>query len=218
MACKPDISDVDLCDRVPQGRSMQSPLPIVPGRSCGNCTLCCKVLTVFGLKEPKPAGAWCPHCTPGSGCAIHTARPEDCRDFFCGYLTSSDLGEEWKPSRSRFVIAPERNGNTIHVHVDPQRPEAWKQAPYHSTLRQLAKREVPNGGRILVWIGKRLYAVLPDRDVDLGVFSEDEILIIKRLVTPGGIEWQAFKCHKDDPRAREARDRSQIGSRNPAAS
>ena len=56
----------------------------VPGRSCGTCTLCCKLLQVPEVE--KPLGEWCRHCDKGVGCTIYAERPQRCRDFFCGYL------------------------------------------------------------------------------------------------------------------------------------
>jgi hypothetical protein len=44
-------------------------------RSCGDCTLCCKVMAVEALG--KPAGSWCSHCKPGRGCLIYETRPEE---------------------------------------------------------------------------------------------------------------------------------------------
>jgi len=38
----------------------------------------------------KPAGKWCDHCAIGSGCKIYEERPQDCRDFHCGYLRLPD--------------------------------------------------------------------------------------------------------------------------------
>jgi len=56
-----------------------------PPRSCGTCTLCCKVLAVDELK--KPHGKWCAHCKTGQGCGIYDTRPAECRDFRCTWLT-----------------------------------------------------------------------------------------------------------------------------------
>jgi hypothetical protein len=133
---------------------------------------------------------------------IHSERPQECSDFFCGYLTSPDLGEEWKPSHSKIVIAPELNANRIAVHVDPQRPDAWKQEPYYSTLKQLAGKAAPDRGQVVVFVGSRVYMVFPDRDVDLGVVGKDELIVTGERMTPLGIQSEAFKIHKDDPRAR----------------
>src|SRR4051812_2580631 len=90
--------------------------PTVPNRSCGDCTLCCKVLKITALE--KPQGIWCNHCNPRAGCTIYGDRPEECRTFFCGYLTNPDLGDEWKPNRSKIVLVAELDGNRIAAHVD----------------------------------------------------------------------------------------------------
>jgi hypothetical protein len=176
------------------------PNPIVRGRSCGTCTLCCKALEVKVLN--KPPGVWCAHCKPGSGCAIYSERPRECGDFFCDYLTNPGLGEEWKPIHSKIVVASELNGARIAVYVDPQRPNAWKQEPYYSRLKQWAKAAVPHRGQVLACVGGRTYVVFPDRDVDLGFVGEDELILTSERMTPLGVELDASKIHKDDPLAK----------------
>ena len=37
-------------------------------------------------------------------------RPSECANFYCGYLTIGNVGEEWKPERSRIVLAIEEDG------------------------------------------------------------------------------------------------------------
>src|SRR5580698_7880286 len=59
--------------------------PLVPGRECGSCTLCCKVYHVAEID--KVAGKWCQHCKPGSGCAIHDSLPKQCAEFNCLWRT-----------------------------------------------------------------------------------------------------------------------------------
>ena len=48
-------------------------------RTCGTCTLCCRVLAVVDIG--KPAGAPCAHCAEGKGCRIYDSRPQECRLF-----------------------------------------------------------------------------------------------------------------------------------------
>ena len=44
-------------------------------RPCGECSLCCKLLSIHQREEggradfpfDKPAGTWCKHCNPGHG-------------------------------------------------------------------------------------------------------------------------------------------------------
>jgi len=137
--------------------------PRTPVRDCGGCTLCCKVIGVKALG--KEMGLWCQHCAPKSGCAIYEARPDDCRNFDCGYLLEPSLGPEWEPSESKIVPLTELEGRRIVAHVDTQRPDAWKREPYYSTLKIWARDNAGVGGQIVVSIGQR--RILPDRDVEL---------------------------------------------------
>ncbi len=141
--------------------------PVLPGRSCNDCAMCCMVMGVKELDKPK--GVWCRHCTTRKACDIYDARPEECRTFYCGYLTLAELGEEWKPNRSKIVLASRKKENRITAHVDPRRPDAWRQEPYYATLKKWAKAAAPHKGQVIVSVGARAYMILPDRDVDLSV-------------------------------------------------
>ena len=88
------------------------------GRSCGSCSLCCKLLQVNDSPFFKPAGKWCEHCRPGNGgCAIYDQRPELCRAWVCGWLLHPTVGDEWQPTRSKMVI----NGEA----VDQKAQQVW---------------------------------------------------------------------------------------------
>jgi hypothetical protein len=134
-------------------------------RDCDGCTLCCKVIGVKALE--KPMGVWCQHCAPKGGCAIYAERPDECRNFDCGYLLEPSLGPEWKPSESKIVLLTENEGRRIVAHIDTQRPDAWKREPFYSTLKQWARDGAPTGAQVVVAIGPRRIAILPDRDVEL---------------------------------------------------
>jgi hypothetical protein len=177
------------------------PNPIVSGRSCGTCTLCCKVLKIWELD--KPPGVWCRHCKPGSGCMIYSGRPQECRTFHCGYLTNPDLGEEWKPSHSKIVVVPDMEGKRIAVHVDVQRPDAWKREPYYSNLKRWAALAGVQRGQVVAYVGGRMYMIFPDRDVDLGMVGEGDWIMMDERMTSAGIKFEAHKLHKDDPRAQD---------------
>jgi hypothetical protein len=78
-------------------------------RACGTCSLCCKLPYVGVLN--KPIDTWCPHARPGhGGCSIYADRPSICRTFVCGWLASTDFGDEWFPARSKMVIAKVNEG------------------------------------------------------------------------------------------------------------
>src|SRR5450432_912545 len=99
------------------GELVEMTPPVTESRRCGTCTLCCKVLTIpeFG----NPSGQWCPHCVQGRGCTIYPNWPNECRAFQCGYLMWPELGEHWRPSRSKLVVAFKPDGMEIVFHVDP---------------------------------------------------------------------------------------------------
>jgi hypothetical protein len=151
---------------------------VVPGRHCGSCSLCCKVLDVPELQ--KPPGEWCKHMAPGRGCAMHEVRPFVCRAFYCEWIIARGLGPEWKPDKARFVLV--KRGRRLTAHVDRGVPGAWQKAPYYENFKSWAAdgaRQDPMH-RVDVMIGQRLIVVLPDRDVDLGTVAEGDEVAIER--------------------------------------
>ena len=120
---------------------------IVEGRSCGTCTLCCR-LPDIDLFD-KPANAWCRHCIEGKGCSIYADRPSVCRDFLCLWMVDETLGEAWEPSRSHMMIY--RQGPQITVLVDLDYPEIWRSELYHAQLRAWAREAEPMGGYVIVF-------------------------------------------------------------------
>ena len=164
---------------------------VVPGRSCGDCSMCCKIMRVDEVE--KPQGVWCRHCAPGrGGCAIHETRPSVCRDYFCGWLLSSDMGPEWQPSICKMMLDFEKDLIRISVHVDPAHPTAWRREPYYSRFKKWSARFA--GQKILmVFVKRRVTVVLPDKDVELGELgSIDDIRIFSEM-TPQGRTWNAVK-------------------------
>jgi hypothetical protein len=171
---------------------------VIEGRSCGSCTLCCKVLTIAELG--KPNGQWCPHCVKGQGCAIYSDRPNECRGFYCEYLLSPGLGEHWFPARSKLVVAYKPDGGEIIIHVDPGVPGAWRTEPYYSEIRNMAAHVAGTAHTVFVQIGRRVIAIFPDREVDLGVVAEDERVAIRDVAGPGPRRREAVKLKADDRR------------------
>jgi hypothetical protein len=148
---------------------------VVPGRACGTCTLCCKVIAVTDFD--KPPGTWCAHCVRGNGCGIYETRPADCRIFFCHWMTEKSLGPEWKPEKSKLVAVPGEGGH-MTVFVDPGTPGAWRQSPYFETIKHWSlegSRASPT--RIVtIRIASRVIVILPDREIDVGHIGADEFL------------------------------------------
>jgi Fe-S-cluster containining protein len=158
-------------DRVPQPAAPA----LVGGRSCGSCSLCCKVIAVDELR--KPAGQWCSHLAPGRGCTIHGVRPDACRRFFCSWLTDPNLGPEWKPEISRFVLAPEPKAQALLVMLDPGMPLAWKREPYYSAFKRMSESFFRLDRKLLVQLRGQITVVLPDRDLPLGTAEPEEIMV-----------------------------------------
>jgi hypothetical protein len=153
----------------------------------------------------KPGGAMCIHCQPDQGCSIYDARPAQCRLFNCHFLTDRRLREEWRPSKSRIVVVVSPDGLRIAANVDPDRPGAWQREPFYSTFKKWAQQAVATPGvigQVLVSIGKRTLVILPDRDVDMGIVEDDEVVITEGIAGPKGLALTAFKMRREDPRAK----------------
>lgn len=106
-------------------------------RRCGECTACCRILPIKGLKK---ANTRCPHQF-SKGCRIYARRPNDCRLWSCRWLLGLDTEGMRRPDRSGYVIdaLPDvvqlRDDATGQVHVqevvqvwvDPARPDSWRE-------------------------------------------------------------------------------------------
>lgn len=150
-------------------------LRALTGRTCGDCSMCCKVLTIEGEGAiDKPAGKWCVHCRPGrGGCSIYANRPELCSGFTCQWVIDRGMGDEWRPTRSKIVVyLSKREGVAAMVYaVDTASPNAWRAEPYYSAI----KRSVLSGIRgefgfqfvVKVTVGDRVLIILPDEEVEV---------------------------------------------------
>ena len=145
----------------------------VPGRECGECTLCCKVMAIEQLA--KPASSWCPHCKPGRGCRIYPERPDECRSFNCMWLVNGHLDERWRPSKSKLVLTTSEDG--IEVRCDPGFPEAWRKQPFRQEIRQWAVSGETHDVTVVVVIGQRMILVTQDREFDLGIVKPDQRIV-----------------------------------------
>ena len=142
-------------------------------RTCGGCTLCCKVMAVEELA--KPVSSWCPHCKPGRGCLIYADRPAECRAFSCLWLVNERLDARWKPSRSKLVLTTSEDG--IEIRCDPGFPDAWRKEPFRSEIQQWAISGETHDVTVVVITGAKVILVTPDREFDLGVVQPDERIV-----------------------------------------
>ncbi|MBM3506972.1 MAG: hypothetical protein FJX64_04465 [Alphaproteobacteria bacterium] len=169
---------------------------IVAGRSCAGCTICCKLIQVRELDKPRLT--WCTHCDKSQGCTIYATRPNGCRTFYCGWMMTPDLGQHWKPLHCKMVLTYEKAANRIAVHVDPGRLTAWREEPYYSDIKQWARHALANQGQVIVWAGNRVFAILPDRDKDLGAVQEGQHIVTRRREGPLGVEYDMVLLNLDD--------------------
>jgi hypothetical protein len=155
-------------------------------RVCGKCNLCCRVLGIEVLG--KAAGEWCRHCVIGRGCGIYDERPAVCRDFECLYRTDPALTEVWHPALSHLMLR--MDGARLMVFADPARPGAWALEPYRRQLQRMAASLYPCGFQVMVRIGDRHIAILPDREVDLGICRGQFAIKCTPRYTPHGMTWE----------------------------
>ena len=146
--------------------------PIAPGRECGKCSMCCKLLAVAELA--KPANVWCKHDPGQGGCGIYQTRPGICRTYACGWLMSENVGEEWYPLKSHMILtlAPIDGVMTCTVSVDGKHPWAWREPPYYGQLKRMAfsglRPSRPEEIRLVqVRAQGRVWLLMDDDDVEI---------------------------------------------------
>jgi hypothetical protein len=84
--------------------SLISQMPLVPGRDCGTCYVCCIALTVNDGGLFKPQGTRCPNLTGAGLCGIYEDRPSDCAAFYCGYRRLKWVKDTLRPDQSGVLV------------------------------------------------------------------------------------------------------------------
>jgi hypothetical protein len=135
----------------PHTRSPSSAAPpasaVLAGKSCGSCTVCCKVMGVPELKK-RPWDV-CPHVATGQGCTIYAERPPSCRKFICGWLMDPHMGPELKPENCHVVFFQQNEQNIIAT-CDADFPGAWRRPDVVDFLHHLARQLGPHRKVILM--------------------------------------------------------------------
>jgi len=124
----------------------------VPGRDCGDCTICCEYLKVDIPELQKPAGTMCPNCIINKGCAIYETRPQLCRDWLCGWRETRVMGDEWRPDRSGILV--------MFADDDDEVPHGFEQPTIKFMLLNVSKIHWPplvNTIASLINHGKAVY-------------------------------------------------------------
>jgi hypothetical protein len=116
-------------------------------RTCGSCTLCCKLLPTKEIE--KPANVRCPHQRVGKGCSIYANRPMSCRLWSCQWLLGEELGE--RPDRSRLVVDPLPD---FVVTVDDDTGER-KEVPVVQVWCSSSDREAHRNPAFRAWLDRK---------------------------------------------------------------
>jgi hypothetical protein len=138
-------------------------------RSCGDCTLCCKVYPIPPMEKQR--NVWCKACKPGRGCDIWVERPQMCRDFNCTWITDHRLGPEWKPNVAKFVMNWATKEH-LHITVDPGSPLSYRKEPYYTGLKATAERCMAKNESVIIFSGENKFLMLPDGEQLIGPREE----------------------------------------------
>ena len=77
---------------------------LVPGRTCGECSVCCEYFAIDTVELRKAPDTLCPHCIRPAGCGIYDSRPSICREWHCGWRRLPALDLSWRPDRSGVLV------------------------------------------------------------------------------------------------------------------
>ena len=85
----------------------------------------------------------------------------------------------------------------LAIHVDPSTPKVWKSEPYYSDLKEWAYQAAHHDQQLVVSVARKMWAILPDRDFELGEVAEDDVVLTGRFAD-GSYGARVLKA--DDPR------------------
>ena len=153
-------------------------------KSCGPCTLCCKLLAVEELG--KPMSQWCAHLKPGAGCGIYETRPHSCRTFECVWLMDPEMPHRFRPDQTKVVLDQDPEGLWLIARCDPANPGAWRRNPMYAALKSFATEHWGKGKLALAVAGRHTWVITPKQDIDLGEIVAGANIRVSD--GPGGIE------------------------------
>ncbi len=119
-------------------------------RVCGECNLCCKLLTIPTIN--KSSNTWCKFCHIGKGCTIHETKPQVCKDFSCMWLRDETMPDDWRPDRTHVFVSGSDSDDALKMFVDSDYPDAWQNELGQKIVGSL----VSNGKHVLVVIDKQI--------------------------------------------------------------
>jgi hypothetical protein len=117
-------------------------------RTCGECTLCCKLVPVAEIG--KPAGKRCQHQAHHVGCRVYDTNrmPSSCRLWNCAWLADEQTVNLRRPDRSHYVIdtmpdfvtlqpndgGPATDIPVLQIWIDPAYPDAHRDPALRAML------------------------------------------------------------------------------------
>jgi uncharacterized protein len=159
--------------------------------------MCCKLPSVRALA--KPPQKWCSHCAASRGCTIYETRPQECRDFYCGWMIDATIPQHWAPKLARMVMILKEK--QIMVLVDNDRADIWQKAPYVDDLRSWARHAAAGGRVLLLRAGRDTWALLPQGPRNLGPVREDQLAMSVSRMTPQGMRYDVAIVDPAAPKA-----------------
>lgn len=184
----PDGESTGSLGQQPREAAYHDKLGATGEKPCGDCSLCCKLMNVPELNKPR--NAWCRHVVMGTGCGIYETRPDVCRGFYCRWIEDPALGPEWKPNKSKMVLA-HHGEDRLTVYVDPGAPGVWRKEPYLSRLVAMASVGLTNNGILKIVENGQTLVMLPPRVVNLGIVGPDDRILLEKKPAPGGFTYEA---------------------------
>jgi hypothetical protein len=115
-----------------EGSTMRDDL--VPDRECGECHMCCDLLTPDRTRRKRPSDKPCANYSRRDGCTIQDHRPPACASWHCAWRDIDWLPEECRPDRFGMMLTVERDPTRLgEQYVLGRAPDA---ATYKSLLAQ----------------------------------------------------------------------------------
>ena len=87
--------------------------------------------------------------------------------------------EEMGGKRSKLVFVLEAEGKRIIAYCDPGSPLAWKEAANYRMLKNMAMKSAETGRQVVVALREHYTAILPDRDVPLGIVKPGQRIVYR---------------------------------------
>lgn len=169
-------------------------------RSCGGCTLCCRLLPVRELG--KKDNERCVHQRTGKGCAVYATLPRvspSCCLWSCRWVVNDDTAELSRPDRSHYVIdmmpdfitlsddddpTHKSNVEIVQVWVDPKHPDAYKDPALLDYLRRRGEEGI---AALIRYSAKDAFVLFPPAMTGSGEFVEKHSALRREDHTPAEI-------------------------------